>query len=46
MRGAKPPAGIARTSGWTFLTHRTDRSPATALLALYLALSGELGRRR
>jgi uncharacterized protein (DUF58 family) len=39
-------AGIARTSGWTFLTHRTDRPPATALLALYLALSGDMGRRR
>jgi uncharacterized protein (DUF58 family) len=39
-------AGIARTSGWTFLTHRTDRPPVTALLALYLALSGDMGRRR
>ena len=37
---------IARRAGWTFLTHRTDRSPETAMMALYLALSGNLGRRR
>ena len=32
-------AGIARGYGWTFLTHRTDRPPHLALLALYSALS-------
>ena len=30
---------LARSAGWTFATHRTDRSPATALLALFLVLS-------
>jgi len=33
----------ARRLGWTFHIHRTDRPPQTALLALYLALSGEDG---
>ena len=32
-------AGIARGYGWTFLTHRTDRPPHLALLALYSALA-------
>lgn len=31
---------IARGAGWSFATHRTDRPPQTALLALYAALSG------
>ena len=35
---------IARRTGWTFLTHRSDHSPATALLSIYLMLSGSLGR--
>lgn len=39
-------SAIARRAGWTFLTHRTDRPPETAMMALYLALSGNLGRRR
>ena len=30
---------IARGAGWSFGTHRTDRPPATALLALYAALA-------
>ncbi len=30
---------LARSAGWTFAAHHTDRSPATALLALYLVLS-------
>ena len=35
-------AEIAQDSGWSFATHRTDRPPQTALLALYQALaSGE-----
>ena len=29
---------IASTAGWTFVTHRTDRAPQTALLALFTAL--------
>ena len=32
-------AAIARAVGWTFSTHRTDRPPQSALLALYLQLS-------
>ena len=32
-------AATARRAGWTFLSHRSDRAPETALLALYLALS-------
>ncbi len=30
---------LARSAGWTFAAHHTDRSPATALLALFLVLS-------
>lgn len=30
----------ARRFGWTFTTHRTDRPPQTAVLALHAALSG------
>ncbi len=30
---------IARAAGWNFGTHRTDRPPHTALLALYTALA-------
>jgi len=32
-------AAIARAAGWRFASHRTDRSPNTALLALYTALA-------
>ena len=32
-------AALARSSRWTFATHRTDRPPELALLALYVALS-------
>ncbi|HUC68656.1 MAG TPA: DUF58 domain-containing protein [Stellaceae bacterium] len=35
-------AAIARATGWSFATHRTDRPPHTALLALY----GTLAERR
>lgn len=34
---------LTRSLGWTFASHRTDRPPQTALLALYQALSSELG---
>ncbi len=37
-------AAIARQTGWSFVAHRTDRSPEMALLSLYLTLSGSLGR--
>ncbi len=30
---------IARQVGWTFLSHRTDHPPETAVLALYQALA-------
>ena len=32
-------AAIARAAGWRFATHRTDKPPHTALLALYTALA-------
>lgn len=32
-------AALARTTGWTFAGHRTDRPPQTALLSLYAAVS-------
>jgi uncharacterized protein (DUF58 family) len=32
-------AAITRAAGWNFATHRTDRPPHTALLALYAALA-------
>ena len=35
-RGLK---ALARSAGWTFAVHHTDRPPATALLALFLGLS-------
>ena len=34
---------IARRAGWGFASHRTDRPPQTALLALYSALSNDFG---
>jgi uncharacterized protein (DUF58 family) len=30
---------LARSAGWNFIRHRTDRPPETALLALYLGLA-------
>jgi uncharacterized protein (DUF58 family) len=38
-------AAIARGAQWGFGTHRTDRPPHTALLALYAALAPERGWR-
>ncbi|MBI3505269.1 MAG: DUF58 domain-containing protein [Proteobacteria bacterium] len=35
---------IARAYGWGYVEHRTDRAPELALLALWLALSGEGAR--
>lgn len=34
---------LCHSIGWTIASHRTDRPPQTALLALYQALSGEIG---
>jgi uncharacterized protein (DUF58 family) len=34
-------AAIARAAGWQLITHRTDQSPETALLALYTLLAAE-----
>jgi uncharacterized protein (DUF58 family) len=31
---------LARRQGWTYLAHRTDRAPQTALVALYAEMSG------
>ena len=36
---------ISRRAGWGFLTHRTDHSPESVLLALYAALSPQTGHR-
>ena len=35
-------AAITRAIGWKFSSHRTDRAPEMALLALYMALADEL----
>lgn len=35
---------LVRAAGWGFSRHHTDRSPETALMALYLALSAAGGR--
>jgi uncharacterized protein (DUF58 family) len=35
---------LTSRAGWTFATHLTDRQPQSALLALYTALSGALGK--
>jgi uncharacterized protein (DUF58 family) len=36
---------FARRLGWTFLRHRTDRSPGTALIGLYGAIGGARAQR-
>jgi uncharacterized protein (DUF58 family) len=36
-------AAIAQPAGWSFATHRTDKAPHTALLALYTALARSPG---
>jgi len=38
-------AGLARRLGWTYLTHRTDKSPNLALIALYATLGGDAAQR-
>jgi uncharacterized protein (DUF58 family) len=42
---AETVALLAGKLGWTYLAHRTDRSPQTALIALYAEMSGA-GRTR
>ncbi|MDX1402813.1 MAG: DUF58 domain-containing protein, partial [Kiloniellales bacterium] len=34
---------ISRRLGWSFITHRSDHSPETALLSLYMTLAGRAG---
>jgi len=31
---------LARKLGWNYMAHRTDRSPQTAMVALYADLGG------
>ena len=38
-------AAICSAAGWGFAVHRADHPPEAALLALYLALMPEPGRR-
>jgi uncharacterized protein (DUF58 family) len=38
-------ATLARRFGWTYLAHRTDKSPDLALIALYAAIGGEAAQR-
>ena len=37
---AETVAMLAGKLGWTYLTHRTDKPPQTALIALYAEMSG------
>jgi uncharacterized protein (DUF58 family) len=37
---AEAVAALAGKLGWTYLAHRTDRPPQTALIALYAEMSG------
>lgn len=39
-------SALARRMGWSYLAHRTDRRPETALVALYTDLSGAPAKRR
>ncbi len=39
-------SALARRMGWSYLAHRTDRRPETALVALYTDLSGAHLKRR
>ena len=42
---AEAVSNLARRFGWTYLAHRTDRSPQLALIALYAAIGGEAAQR-
>ncbi len=37
-------AGLARAAGWSFAVHHTDQPAQAALLALYVAMSAQVGR--
>ena len=37
---AETVGALARRLGWSYIAHRTDRSPQTALIALYADMSG------
>lgn len=39
-------AALSRRMGWSYLAHRTDKRPETALVALYTDLSGARVKRR
>jgi uncharacterized protein (DUF58 family) len=43
---AETLTALARRQGWSILTHRTDRRPETALVALYSDLGGAQARMR
>ena len=43
---AQTVALLAGKLGWSYLSHRTDRPPQTALIALYAEMSGAQGYRR
>ena len=36
----RSPAALARRLGWSYIAHRTDKPPQTALIALYANMSG------
>jgi uncharacterized protein (DUF58 family) len=42
---AEAVAQFARRVGWSFLRHRTDRTPTPALIALYGAIGGTRAQR-
>jgi uncharacterized protein (DUF58 family) len=37
---AETVGALARRLGWSYIAHRTDRPPQTALIALYADMSG------
>ena len=39
-------AALCRSAGWTLSIHHTDKPPETALLALYMSLSGQMAGAR
>ncbi len=42
---AEVVAALARRFGWSYLAHRTDKSPDLALIALYAAIGGDIAQR-
>ena len=37
---AETVGALARRLGWSYIAHRTDKGPQTALIALYANMSG------